>query len=241
MDLTSVPPVSLLLTALAHGLAAAVAAADPVVGSAAPLVAIAAFTIVVRLLLVPFSAARVRAERDRRRIAPAVAALRRRHAADPARLQRELQRLHSAHGVSPTAGCLPTVAQAPVLAAVYAVFVHPVIAGNQNALLGLSFAGAPLGGGLAAALATPSGGWTALAVLAVLALLVWANSRAARLRLGAEAPAGAAAVLARVLPFVTVVFAAIAPLAAAIYLIVSSAWTLGENAVLHRLAGESPV
>ena len=39
----------------------------------------------------------------------------------------------------------------------------------------------------------------------------------------------------RVLPFVSVVFAAFAPLAAALYLVTSASWTLLERAVLRRL------
>jgi YidC/Oxa1 family membrane protein insertase len=41
-------------------------------------------------------------------------------------------------------------------------------------------------------------------------------------------------VLLRVLPFVSVVFAAFAPLAAALYLVTSASWTLLERAVLRR-------
>lgn len=44
----------------------------------------------------------------------------------------------------------------------------------------------------------------------------------------------------RVLPFVTVVFAGIAPLAAALYLLSSAAWTLVERATLRRLLGRAP-
>ncbi|OUD88438.1 hypothetical protein BC477_10615 [Clavibacter michiganensis subsp. michiganensis] len=45
----------------------------------------------------------------------------------------------------------------------------------------------------------------------------------------------------RVLPFVTVVFAGIAPLAAALYLLSSAAWTLLERAALRRvLAARHP-
>jgi len=48
---------------------------------------------------------------------------------------------------------------------------------------------------------------------------------------------GAAATVAvgRYVPFVTVVFAAIAPLAAALYVVTSAAWTYGERAVLRRV------
>jgi len=48
-----------------------------------------------------------------------------------------------------------------------------------------------------------------------------------------------AGVLTRVLPYLTVVFAAFAPLAAAIYLLTTVAWTLGERGLfLRRTAGD---
>jgi YidC/Oxa1 family membrane protein insertase len=43
-----------------------------------------------------------------------------------------------------------------------------------------------------------------------------------------------------VLPFATVVFAGIAPLAAALYLLSSAAWTLLERAALRRILGRAP-
>ena len=51
---------------------------------------------------------------------------------------------------------------------------------------------------------------------------------------GQEALPGLATV-ARVLPFVSVVVAAFVPLAAAVYMVTSAAWTLGERAVLRRV------
>ena len=48
----------------------------------------------------------------------------------------------------------------------------------------------------------------------------------------------AAGLLARVVPYVTVVFAAFAPLAAAIYLLTTVAWTLAERRLFLRRGGE---
>jgi YidC/Oxa1 family membrane protein insertase len=48
----------------------------------------------------------------------------------------------------------------------------------------------------------------------------------------------AASLLARVVPYVTVVFAAFAPLAAAIYLLTTVAWTLAERRLFLRRGGE---
>ena len=52
----------------------------------------------------------------------------------------------------------------------------------------------------------------------------------------------AAGLLTRVLPYVTVVIAAFAPLAAAIYLLTTVAWTLAERRLfLHRTAHAASV
>jgi hypothetical protein len=40
-----------------------------------------------------------------------------------------------------------------------------------------------------------------------------------------------------VAPFITVIFAALVPLAAGLYLLTSTTWTLAERAVLRRFAG----
>ncbi len=41
--------------------------------------------------------------------------------------------------------------------------------------------------------------------------------------------------MARWVPFVSVAFAAVVPLAATLYVVTSAVWTLGERAVLRRL------
>ncbi|RIJ54373.1 preprotein translocase, partial [Clavibacter lycopersici] len=147
----------------------------------------------------------------------------------------------------PLAGCLPTLAQAPVLAAVYALFVHARIGGEANALLAAPFAGMPLGtSALAAAGLGVVPVVVSIAVLGLLAVVVEVRRRADLRFQGPPVPADPAipgmagmAGMMRVLPFVTVVFAGVAPLAAALYLLSSAAWTLLERAVLRRLLGRA--
>jgi len=47
----------------------------------------------------------------------------------------------------------------------------------------------------------------------------------------------APAVLARLAPFITVAVAAFVPLAAGLYLLTTTAWTLGERTILRRAQG----
>lgn len=161
-----------------------------------------------------------------------------------------MQELYASERVSPLAGCLPTLAQAPVLSLVYTLFTHETVAGVTNTLLGATLAGVPLGHSLVVTLASPlwAHAWVVVVLLVVLALVVEA-SRRANVRWNPPVAAGpgpadpaaavpgaaAAAAVGRYAPFVTVVFAAIAPLAAALYVVTSAAWTLGERAVLRRV------
>ena len=250
MDLSAFPPVAVVLDGLHSFVALLAALVEPAVGDLSSALAVVLLTVVVRLVLVPVGVSQVRAEIGRRRLAPRVAELTRR-VTDPQERSRRLMELYASEKVSPLAGCLPTLAQAPVLMAVYSLFAHPTIAGHANELLGHTLGGAVLGANLPAALgAGLATVWPYLVLLAVLAVVVELTRRAS-LRAagpaaagapvpGAPGSAGPATVpgmtgMLRVLPFVSVVFAAFAPLAAALYLVTSASWTLLERAVLRRL------
>jgi YidC/Oxa1 family membrane protein insertase len=248
MDVTTLPVVGPLLHSGADLVAATTAALSPVTGGLAAAIAVVLLTLTVRAVLVPLAVLQVRAERDRRRLAPRIAALRQRYGTDTERLRRAVQELYTSERVSPLAGCLPVLAQAPVLSLVYTLFTHGTIGGVTNTLLAATLAGVPLGRSLAVTLASPlwAHAWVVLLLLAVLAVVVEA-SRRANLRWNpvvAPSPgardaavpgAAAAAAIGRSAPFLTVLFAALAPLAATLYVVTSAAWTLGERAVLRRV------
>lgn len=148
MDLSTIPLVSTILDGLAGFVAATGDVLEPLTGSWAPLLAIVVLTVLVRLLLLPVGVSQVRAERTRRRLAPELAALRKRYVGRPEELNRAVIELYQRHGTSPVAGCLPLLAQAPVVSAVYALFVHQDIAGHANTLLSAVVGGVPLGSNL---------------------------------------------------------------------------------------------
>ncbi|QCR45087.1 preprotein translocase [Curtobacterium sp. SGAir0471] len=247
MDLSTLPVVGPVVGGLLHAgadlLTSLTALLAPVAGGAAAALAVVALTLGVRIVLVPLSVLQVRAERDRRRLAPQLAALRRRYGTDNRRLQEAVQRLYTSERVSPLAGCLPVLAQAPVLSLVYALFTHASIAGAANTLLDATLVGIPLGHTLLAVVTSPlwSHAWVVLVLLAVLAVAVEVSRRAAAHWNPVEAPgpgqpgAGIATASARWAPFVSVVFAAVVPLAATLYVVTSAVWALGERAVLRRL------
>ncbi|WP_214415621.1 YidC/Oxa1 family membrane protein insertase [Sphaerisporangium fuscum] len=190
--------------------------------------AIVLFTLAVRLLLLPLSIRQAKAAKARMRLAPKVEALRKRFGRDPERLYRETTKLYAAEGTSMFAGILPGLAQSPFFMVTYRVFVAATIAGHPNLLLAQSALGVPLGDHFATAIAT-GGLFGAPALVfvglfALLAVVAWIVSR----RMGEVQPRAL-----RLLPYATVVFATFLPLAAGLYLLVSTAWTAVERALLY--------
>jgi YidC/Oxa1 family membrane protein insertase len=246
MDITTLPGISALLHAGATLVTTLTDLLAPVAGTAAAALAVVLLTLAVRVLLVPLAVLQVRAERDRRRLAPRIAELRRRAGKDTARFQRTVQELYTSERVSPLAGCLPVLAQAPVVSLLYTLFTHASIDGTVNALLRATLAGIPLAQSAVVVVTSPLWvhGWVVLVLLVVLAVVV-ERTRRAQLHWNPVPAApttdpavpGTAAMngIARWVPFVSVGFAAIVPLAAALYVVTSAVWTLGERAVLRRV------
>ncbi len=207
----------------------------PTVGGAATVAAIVAFTLGVRLAVLPLSYAAARGARARAALAPKVRELQRRHRRDPLRLHRATTDLYRAHGVSPFTGLLPALVQAPVFAVTYRLFVSQTVAGHANLLLTHTVLGVPLGGTLASgSLLVPHVLVYAGLFVLLLAVAVW-SSRLARRNVAADTPP-AVARIAPLLPYATVLVAAFVPLAAAVYLLVSTAWTTLERATFGRVA-----
>jgi YidC/Oxa1 family membrane protein insertase len=226
----------------------------PLLGGLATAAAIIAFTLAIRLALLPLSyfAVRgsVRGEGTRARLQPKIAELRRRHARNPQRLQEELGALYRAEGSGMFAGFGPLLLQLPFFSVMYRLFLDHSVGGAPNTLLTHSLLAAPLdshwlagAGPLSAQGAVFAGLFALLAVVAVLA--VRAARRAAPAVPLVPAAAGAApaastpggravSLMSWVIPFASLVTAAIVPLAAGLYLLTTTAWTLGERTVLRR-------
>jgi len=214
---------------------------SPVLGGLAAVAAIVVFTMAIRLLLTPLSFRALRGQAAMTRLAPQIQELRKRHGRQPERLQRELSALYAREGTSLLAGFVPLLAQWPVFSVLYLLFRSPTVAGGANSLLSRGLFGVPLGAhwlsGGGAGVAT-AGLHAAVfpAVLAILALICWLSIRVARQMtagpaVGASGTGGAVGLLVKVLPYITVVIAAFAPLAAAVYLVVSVSWSVGERRV----------
>ena len=263
----------------------------PLTGGLATAAAIIAFTVAIRLLLLPLSyfAVRgsVRGEGARARLQPRIAELQRRHAQDPQRLQEELGALYRAEGSGMFGGFLPLLHPAAVLQrdvppvpgplggrrAEHAAHAQPArraagqsLAGRRGAAqragsgvrgavraagrgrgpggpghpprrprgsAGPSHPGAGKGAGRVrnARLATPVSATRAPATRASATPVSAARAPATP----ASVPGGrAVSFVTWVIPFASLVTAAIVPLAAGLYLLTTTAWTLAERTVLRR-------
>lgn len=236
------PPIAAAIGAAFTAVMTLTDALSPLLGGAAAAVAVVGLTIAVRLVLLPLSVAQVRGEKARSRLLPKMRELQHKHGKDRERLLREQQRLYATEGVSPLAGCLPTLAQIPVFVTLYGVFVSATISGAPNALLTHTLGGVPLGATLTESLASGVGAHALVfgGLLAVIAVTAWLSRRFLMLpALAANSGGGAPAVpgsrLMTLLPFGTVLVASFVPLAAGVYLATTTAWTVAERLALRQL------
>jgi YidC/Oxa1 family membrane protein insertase len=210
----------------------------PALGSAAAVAAIVLFTVAVRLILMPLSLRGLRGQAAAARLTPQLQALRKRYAKQPEQLQREMTALYKREGTSMFAGLTPFLLQWPLLSVVYLLFRSTQIGGKPNSLLTRDLFGVPLGSHwLSGAGLVSAHGAVFLGVFALLAGLCWLSVRLGRLMAAQQAgPDGANApgALIRVLPYLSVVIAAFIPLAAGIYLLVSTGWALVERNFFWR-------
>ncbi|RMI93565.1 hypothetical protein BIU87_12760 [Streptomyces sp. ZS0098] len=228
----------------------------PLFGLSAAAAAIIAFTALVRLLVHPLSRAAARGQKARAALQPRIAELRRKHGKNPEKLQKAVMELHAQEKVSPLSGCLPSLLQLPAFFLLYHLFSSGSIGGEPNALLTHQLLDAPLGGRWADALADGGAfggaGVVYLGLFAVVAVVAYFSYRLSRRMTEASAATagtagagadpqvpGAAAMggVMKVMPFMsffTLVTVAVVPLAAALYVVTSTTWSVIERSVLYR-------
>src|SRR5699024_9085485 len=198
-------------------------------------------------MLIPVGVSQVKAGITRRRLAPKISELRSKHKDKPELMQQRLMELYKEENSSPLAGCLPVLAQMPVLMAVYGLFINSSIGGRTNELLGHTFLGLPLNTSFVKLLGAGDLTGTAITVYLFPRIAVVAGfSRHLLTPTQPEAPAAAGSArsapdsptmpdlsgLTKTLsfmPFLTAIFALFVPLAAAVYLATTTSWTLGER------------
>lgn len=241
MDLFAFPPLAATLDAAYALLMGLADLLHPVAGATSAALAVVVLTLAVRTILIPTGIAQARAEQTRARLAPRLQALQRRYKNDRERMSRETMKLYADEKASPFAGCGPVLVQAPIVGVVYALFLYPVIAGHPNALLTQQLFGVPLGTSLAGSILGGTVTAPAALVFGVVLVLMLVVAEVTR-RLfrpavtASEGVPGSVAIarMAGFLQFGTAVVALFVPLAAALYLLVTVAWTLVQRLVLRR-------
>lgn len=246
MNLYNFAPIRALLSAAHWVVTHLTDLLTPIAGASAAVVAIILLTLGVRALLIPVGVSQARAQVTRARLAPKLAEVKKRYKNQPEMLRQKTMEMYTEEGANPAAGCLPVLAQMPVLMAVYGLFIQPVVNGAPNRLLDYSLAGVPLKGGLIAQASAGALTPMAIAVFAIVIALIAAVAYLTRKVLPmptTQAPAqenpggidlsGMTKIMGY-LPFLTAIIAAVVPLAAAIYLATTTAWTLGERFILTR-------
>jgi YidC/Oxa1 family membrane protein insertase len=220
---------------------------QPLFHASAAAAAIVLFTALVRLLVHPLSRAAARGQRARAALQPRIAELRKKYRKDPQKLQRAVLELHAEEKVSPLSGILPSLCQLPAFFLLYHLFSSSTIGGAGDGLLEHRLFAAPLGGRWADALAHEGlfgdSGIVYLGLFAVVAAVATFNFvRTKRSMAGSEPVGGGEQVpglgaVTKAMPFMsffTLVTVAVVPLAAALYVVTSTAWSAVERAVLYR-------
>ncbi|GAA2229014.1 YidC/Oxa1 family membrane protein insertase [Streptomyces amakusaensis] len=218
---------------------------QPLFLTSATAAAIVLFTAFVRLAVHPLSRAAARGQKANARLAPQVAAVRKKHRNNPERQQRALMELYAKEKASPLSGCLPSLLQLPAFFLLYHLFSSTSIGGEPNALLDHRLFAAPLGERWTDALADGGvlggAGAVYLGLFVLVAAVATFNYRRTKRQLAA-APAEAGtppgmAAMTRMMPllsFATLITVAVVPLAAALYIVTSTTWSAVERAVLYR-------
>jgi YidC/Oxa1 family membrane protein insertase len=97
-------------------------------------VAIILVTVAVKLVLHPLTRKQLQSMRAMQALAPQMTALREKYRDNPQQLNKEMMDLYRAHGVNPFGGCLPLVAQLPILWGLFTLFRRPGIFQGASAL-----------------------------------------------------------------------------------------------------------
>jgi len=88
-------------------------------------VAIILLTLGIRVLLLPLAVKQIRSMQAMQAVAPKQKELQRKYKGNRQKIQEETMRLYKEEGVNPLSGCLPLLAQIPILFALYAVLFVP--------------------------------------------------------------------------------------------------------------------
>jgi YidC/Oxa1 family membrane protein insertase len=86
--------------------------------------AIIAFTIIVKTILLPLTVKSIRSSKNMQELAPKIKEIQKKYGADRQRASQETMALYQQYGVNPLAGCLPMLIQIPIFFGLYRAIVN---------------------------------------------------------------------------------------------------------------------
>ena len=89
-------------------------------------VAIAALTILIRLLILPLTLGQQKSARKMQALQPEIAKLQKKYGKDKERLSQEQMKLYKEMGINPMGGCLPMLIQLPIMIGLYQAIMYCV-------------------------------------------------------------------------------------------------------------------
>lgn len=98
-------------------------------------VAIILITLVIRLVLYPFSKKAIKSQKELQTIQPEIEKIKERYKDDKEKMAPELMALYKEKKINPFSSCLPTLIQLPFLIALYQVFLNGLTKENSNGAL----------------------------------------------------------------------------------------------------------
>lgn len=93
---------------------------------------IVVLTIIIRLILYPFTTQQIRSAHKMQKVAPHLAKIKEKHKGDAKAQQAATMALYKEHGINPMAGCLPLIIQLPIIWSLYHVLTQVVNEGSQT-------------------------------------------------------------------------------------------------------------
>lgn len=98
-------------------------------------VAIILITLIIRVILYPFSKKAIKSQKELQSIQPEIESIKEKYKDDKEKMAPELMALYKQRKINPFSSCLPTLIQLPFLIALYQVFLNGLTKDNSNGAL----------------------------------------------------------------------------------------------------------
>ena len=96
--------------------------------------AIILLTVIIRLILYPFTAAQIKSAYKMQTISPLMKNVKDKYKSDKKKQQEEMMRIYREHKINPAAGCLPLLIQMPIIFGLYQVLIMAVAINSNDGL-----------------------------------------------------------------------------------------------------------